>query len=212
MINEELTIISGIDESLLEVIEELPIVEITSDNSLIQISEEDSPLEIVNNISNSSLELIDNSDSIEVIELSTSITSHLPLVETIEIVERGLPGLIGLTGASAYQSAVREGFSGSISDWLLSLKGIKGDRGSVGTQGIPGLNGTGSPLSETLIITSAIETSFNLMYIPQSNSLVGFLNGIRERSSSFSIVNSIVNFNTLELAQGDEVTFDYKIW
>ena len=62
----------------------------------------------------------------------------------------------GQDGKSAYQLAQEAGFTGSVTDWLASLKGPKGDQGEVGAtgpqgqqgiQGIPGLSGSSSGVS-----------------------------------------------------------------
>lgn len=53
----------------------------------------------------------------------------------------GSQGPAGPTGASAYQVAVSNGFTGTEADWLASLKGDKGDRGDAGPQGPAGANG-----------------------------------------------------------------------
>lgn len=50
----------------------------------------------------------------------------------------------GKDGKSAYQVAVDNGFEGSESEWLASLKGAKGDKGTKGDpgeQGSPGADG-----------------------------------------------------------------------
>lgn len=50
----------------------------------------------------------------------------------------GLPGKNGVDGKdgkSAYQIAVAQGFAGSETDWLASLKGEKGDKGDAGAGG-----------------------------------------------------------------------------
>lgn len=52
----------------------------------------------------------------------------------------GLRGEKGDTGASAYEIACQEGFKGTESEWLASLKGEKGDRGAEGKQGADGRN------------------------------------------------------------------------
>ena len=41
-------------------------------------------------------------------------------------------------GASAYEIAVSEGFVGTVSEWLASLKGDKGDTGATGETGVSG--------------------------------------------------------------------------
>lgn len=47
----------------------------------------------------------------------------------------------GLNGLSAYEVAVAEGFPGTISEWVLSLKGRDGNDGSQGERGLQGLPG-----------------------------------------------------------------------
>lgn len=44
--------------------------------------------------------------------------------------DRGTPGKAGDNGLSAYQLAVAEGFTGTVQEWLASLKGDKGEKGS----------------------------------------------------------------------------------
>lgn len=53
----------------------------------------------------------------------------------------GLNGVDGLDGKSAYQIAVENGYTGSISQWLASLKGDKGDPGANDVDGAVGLDG-----------------------------------------------------------------------
>ena len=50
-------------------------------------------------------------------------------------------GTTGPAGPSAYEVAVSNGFEGSETDWLTSLKGEKGDKGDKGDQGPQGLKG-----------------------------------------------------------------------
>ena len=49
--------------------------------------------------------------------------------------------IANITGKSAYDVAVDNGFTGTESEWLLSLKGIKGDKGESGATGAQGLKG-----------------------------------------------------------------------
>ena len=52
----------------------------------------------------------------------------------------------GADGASAYEIAVENGYTGTEAEWLSSLKGEKGDAGEQGIQGIQGEKGdTGAP-------------------------------------------------------------------
>src|SRR5690606_37270573 len=52
-----------------------------------------------------------------------------------------LPGGGGADGKSAYDIAVDNGYAGSQSQWLASLKGDKGDVGATGAQGVKGDKG-----------------------------------------------------------------------
>ena len=61
--------------------------------------------------------------------------------ETSAMLHHGANGEKGTDGKSAYQIAVEQGYQGSESDWLSSLKGDKGDPGDRGLQGIPGEKG-----------------------------------------------------------------------
>lgn len=54
---------------------------------------------------------------------------------------QGDPGTNGLAGASAYQVAVGNGFSGSEGEWLMSLTGPRGYTGQDGQQGDTGMTG-----------------------------------------------------------------------
>lgn len=49
---------------------------------------------------------------------------------------------IGSAGKSAYELAVENGYQGSVSQWLASLKGQDGTNGTNGTNGVDGTNGT----------------------------------------------------------------------
>lgn len=50
-------------------------------------------------------------------------------------------GVNGMNGKSAYELAVDEGYVGTLTDWLFSLKGEKGAKGDIGSQGIQGIKG-----------------------------------------------------------------------
>ena len=64
--------------------------------------------------------------------------------ETGAKVEPGIQGVAGETGesgASAYEIAVNNGFNGTETEWLASLKGEKGNPGPQGIQGVKGESG-----------------------------------------------------------------------
>lgn len=50
----------------------------------------------------------------------------------------GIDGTDGTDGKSAYEIAVEQGFQGSKSEWLVSLKGDKGEKGDTGDKGADG--------------------------------------------------------------------------
>ena len=60
-----------------------------------------------------------------------------------------------VVGLSAYEVAVKNGYIGSETEWLASLKGETGEQGPQGPQGPAGSGGGGSSATvegETLII------------------------------------------------------------
>lgn len=61
---------------------------------------------------------------------------------------QGPEGQAGENGKSAYQIAVDNGFVGTVSEWLSSLKGEKGLRGNDGAQGEQGVRGAPGPKGE----------------------------------------------------------------
>lgn len=48
--------------------------------------------------------------------------------------EKGDPGVDGADGKSAYEIAVENGYDGTVTEWLASLKGAKGDKGDRGVE------------------------------------------------------------------------------
>lgn len=57
-------------------------------------------------------------------------------VATKGIMKGALQGLYGKDGLSAYEVAVENGFEGSETEWLTSLKGEQGEKGDKGDTGI----------------------------------------------------------------------------
>ncbi len=56
--------------------------------------------------------------------------------------ETGATGATGATGKSAYDIALENGFEGTVTEWLESLKGAKGDKGDKGDKGEDGESGS----------------------------------------------------------------------
>lgn len=61
--------------------------------------------------------------------------------EKIASVHDGANGKDGVDGASAYEIAVENGYTGTEAEWLTSLKGQKGERGEKGEKGDTGEQG-----------------------------------------------------------------------
>ena len=62
----------------------------------------------------------------------------------LENLKQGLDGdkgEKGEDGLSAYELAKQEGFNGSLTDWIKSLKGEKGEKGQSGSDGLDGKQG-----------------------------------------------------------------------
>ncbi|ETT58187.1 collagen-like protein [Paenibacillus sp. FSL H8-0457] len=67
----------------------------------------------------------------------------------------GFTGAGGIEGPSAYNIAVKQGYSGSEKEWLDSLIGPKGEAGQQGEKGEPGAKGPAGPKGEPGFPTEA---------------------------------------------------------
>lgn len=76
-------------------------------------------------------------------EKATEMLSDYPKTEDVEAIVSQEIGNIpaGADGLSAYEIAVRNGFSGNEEEWILSLKGEKGQAGQNGVDGARGRDG-----------------------------------------------------------------------
>lgn len=86
----------------------------------------------------------------------------------------------GDPGKSAYEIAVEEGFSGTASEWLASLKGGPGEKGKDGQDGVDGKNGTNGKdgLTTAVNIGGATTQHVNgLITIPDSSVLAAINTG-----------------------------------
>lgn len=94
--------------------------------------------------------------------------------------DKGDTGEVGNDGLSAYEIAVKNGYIGTETEWLSSLKGDKGDTGEQGLQGIQGEKGDvgeqgpqgiqgeqgpqgekGDPATAKIIETTLLSTGWN---------------------------------------------------
>lgn len=73
--------------------------------------------------------------------------------------EDGAQGEKGDDGLSAYEVAVQNGYGGTETEWLASLKGDKGDNGEQGIQGPPGADG-----SNGATFTPSVDSDGNLSW------------------------------------------------
>lgn len=65
-------------------------------------------------------------------EISGKVSSVMPQITA------GAVTVKGKDGASAYEVAVKNGYQGTESEWLASLKGDPGDKGDTGTVDLAG--------------------------------------------------------------------------
>lgn len=79
--------------------------------------------------------------------------------ETSATLHNGANGEKGTDGKSAYQIAVEQGYQGSESDWLSSLKGDKGEKGNTGAKGTPGQDGAEGKSAYTIAVEHGYEGS-----------------------------------------------------
>lgn len=79
--------------------------------------------------------------------------------ETSATLHNGANGEKGTDGKSAYQIAVEQGYQGSESDWLSSLKGEKGDKGNTGAKGNPGQDGAEGKSAYAIAVEHGYEGS-----------------------------------------------------
>lgn len=79
--------------------------------------------------------------------------------ETSATLHNGADGEKGTDGKSAYQIAVEQGYQGSESDWLSSLKGDKGEKGNTGAKGNPGQDGAGGKSAYAIAVEHGYEDS-----------------------------------------------------
>ena len=79
--------------------------------------------------------------------------------ETSATLYNGANGEKGTDGKSAYQIAVEQGYQGSESDWLSSLKGDKGEKGNTGAKGNPGQDGAEGKSAYAIAVEHGYEDS-----------------------------------------------------
>ena len=79
--------------------------------------------------------------------------------ETSATLHNGANGEKGTDGKSAYQIAVEQGYQGSESDWLSSLKGDKGEKGNTGAKGNPGQDGAEGKSAYAIAVEHGYEDS-----------------------------------------------------
>lgn len=86
------------------------------------------------------------------------------------VTAKGIDGENGDSGQSAYEIAVNKGFTGTVEEWLTSLKGEPGQNGRDGIDGLPGKDGKDGRLiqsitkdeNENLIIVFSDGTTQNI--------------------------------------------------
>ena len=125
--------------------------------------------------------------------------------------DKGDKGNNGVAGKSAYQIAVDNGYIGTESAWVASLKGDKGDKGDTGAQGIQGIQGEQGPKGDkgdqgndgfTPIITFNNEKTEMTVRGKTTTDKVDFRT-ITENVVAQTINNSLVTVNVLTQEEYD---------
>ena len=78
-----------------------------------------------------------------------------------------LKGTSGSNGVSAYTTAVNNGFKGTITEWLASLKGATGATGAVGATGAAGADGTNGITPEEMAAADTTVLNQAKTYVDQ---------------------------------------------
>lgn len=84
---------------------------------------------------------------------SKTVTNQ-PRLSSVTVVERGLQGIPGI---SAYELALAEGFQGSLSEWLETLRGRDGADGKDGLDGKDGTDGEDGKSAYDLAVDGGFE-------------------------------------------------------
>ncbi|MBD3241296.1 MAG: hypothetical protein GF331_11970 [Chitinivibrionales bacterium] len=89
---------------------------------------------------------------------------------------RGPAGSDGSPGASAYELAVAQGFTGTESEWLASLQGPQGEQGPQGIQGEQGPQGDqgerGPAGATTYVVSPNSPNAYLMKYCPRKHYLI----------------------------------------
>ena len=125
--------------------------------------------------------------------------------------EPGRPGADGKDGKSAYDLAVENGFEGTVTEWLESLKGDQGEKGEQGEKGDKGDQGIpGAPGQDGEIIdnTRDIKPTYLVFQVP-TDGLSLDLRGIYRGAEAAGGVTSIAwgDGNSIEYSGSDD---DFK--
>lgn len=125
-----------------------------------------------------------------------------------------------LRGYSAYDVAVLNGFIGSESEWLASLKGETGEKGENGVNGRNGLDGRGIT-NVVLTTTSGSVDTYTIYYSDGTTSNFLLRNGVNGRNgedgldgrgiSSITKTSSTNNTDTYTITYTDNTTSTYSV-
>lgn len=130
-------------------------------------------------------------------ESSTLSVTDKSGTKSVEILS-SVTGAAGKDGADAYEIAVANGFNGSKSDWLASLKG---ETGATGPQGQPGADGFSPTVEVTHFVSqNSSGSSGNIVTITDKNG-----------AHSFTVSNGMNGLNGYLGADGQDGASAYDI-
>ena len=111
--------------------------------------------------------------------------------------ETGATGATGATGKSAYDIAVENGFEGTVTEWLESLKGEKGDKGANGSKGDKGDKGEDGQSGANGADGVGVEG----IYVTSEGTMVKFTDGTVKPIQNGGVQNTLLKLgdNQIEL-------------
>lgn len=106
----------------------------------------------------------------------------------------GATGATGATGKSAYDIALENGFEGTVTEWLESLKGEKGEKGEDGKNGQNGADGQDGS-------TGADGVGVEGIYVTSEGTMVKFTDGTIKPVNNGGVENTLLKLgdNQIEL-------------
>lgn len=132
--------------------------------------------------------------------------SQMPqqLLDDIAAGGSGGGGGTGPAGKSAYELAVQQGYSGTLTQWLASLKGAKGDPGNPGSPGTPGTPGAAGSSAYAIAVANG--------FVGTESQWVASLKGAKGDPGNASTVPGPNGLSAYQVAQANGFAGTQSEW